>query len=264
MTYSSEDRFSDHAVEKNAADGQFPVTRWSAIVAARSQDATERERALETLLTAYWKAVYKYVRLRWNRPAGEAEDLTQGFFVELLERDFLARYDRAKSRLRTYLRLCVDSYVMNTEKAAHRQKRGGGAVHVALDFSAAEEEVSRTAFDPARLASPEGLEEFFEKEWVRSLFGAALEQMERECEARRKGVHFRLFEQYDLEDSGERRLSYGQLARQNGLSVTEVTNYLAWARREFRRMVLERLRELCGDEEEFRREARAVLGFEPR
>src|SRR5437879_11257958 len=120
------------------AGDQFPVTRWSVIDAVKSEDPAEHIRALDTLFEAYWKPVYKYVRLRWNRPAEDAQDLTQGFFAELLERALLAKYDSSKSKLRTYLRLCVDSFVMNEDKAARRQKRGGAISHVALDFSAAE------------------------------------------------------------------------------------------------------------------------------
>src|SRR5216684_8178200 len=95
---------------------QFPVTRWSVIDAVKSQDPAEQAWALDTLFAAYWKPVYTYVRLRWNRPAEDAQDLTQGFFAELLERDLLANYDPAKSRLRTYVRLCIDSFVMNQKK----------------------------------------------------------------------------------------------------------------------------------------------------
>src|SRR5216683_2423563 len=120
---------------------KFPPTRWSVIDAARSNDPAEQARALDTLFAAYWKPVYKYVRLKWNRPAEDAQDLTQGFFAELLERDLLAKYAPEKSRLRTYLRLCVDSFVMNEDKATRRQKRGGNVLHVALDFTAAEGEL---------------------------------------------------------------------------------------------------------------------------
>src|SRR4029077_16875018 len=108
---------------------QFPVTRWSVIDAVKSNDSAEQARALDTLFAAYWKPVYKYVRLRWNREPEDAQDLTQGFFAEMLERELLAKYNPAKSKLRTYLRLCVDSFVMNQEKAARRQKRGGRATH---------------------------------------------------------------------------------------------------------------------------------------
>ncbi|HUI53119.1 MAG TPA: hypothetical protein VLX60_15140, partial [Terriglobales bacterium] len=79
---------------------RFPLTRWSVLDAARSNDPGQRLRAMDTLCAAYWKPVYKYVRLRWNRSASDAQDLTQGFFVQLLERGLLEKYDPAKSRLR--------------------------------------------------------------------------------------------------------------------------------------------------------------------
>ena len=244
----------------HAGGDRFPLTRRSVIEAARSIDAEERQQALESLCAAYRKPVYKYVRWRWNRPAEAAQDLTQGFFVEILERELLEKFDPSKSRLRTYLRVCVDSFVMNEEKAGRRQKRGGNIPHVALDFSAAEEELGATAVDPAKIASPESLEEFFEKEWVRSLFALAVEDLRKLCDERERARTFRLFEAYDLE--GHEKLSYEQLSKEYGISVSDVTNALAWARREFRRIALDRLRELCGSEEEFQREARAAFGWD--
>jgi RNA polymerase sigma factor (sigma-70 family) len=239
---------------------RFPLTRRSVIEAVRSIDAEERERALEALCAAYWKPVYKYVRWRWNRPAEAAQDLTQGFFAELLERELLDKFDPKKSRLRTYLRVCVDSFVMNEDKAGRRQKRGGSIPHVALDFAAAEEELGATAIDPARIVSTESLEEFFEKEWIRSLFALAVEDLRELCEQRERARTFRLFEAYDLE--GDEKSSYEQLSEDYGISVTDVTNALAWARREFRTIALGRLHELCGSEEEFQREARAAFGWD--
>jgi RNA polymerase sigma factor (sigma-70 family) len=239
---------------------RFPPTRRSVIEAARSIDAEERERALEALCAAYWKPIYKYVRWRWNRPAEAAQDLTQGFFAKLLERELLDKFDANKSRLRTYLRVCVDSFVMNEDKAGRRQKRGGNVLHVALDFAGAEEEFSATVMDPALIPSPESLEEFFEKEWVRSLFALAVEDLRELCVAHERERTFHLFEAYDLE--GDENRSYEQLSKDYGISVTDVTNALAWARREFRKIALDRLRELSGSEEEFQREARAAFGWD--
>ena len=71
--------------------GTFPATRWSLIVAARSAEPEERQRALEILIAAYWKPVYKYIRLRWDKDNEQAKDLTQDFFLRLLEKDFLAQ-----------------------------------------------------------------------------------------------------------------------------------------------------------------------------
>jgi len=239
---------------------QFPVTHWSVIDALKSHDPAEQTRALDTLCATYWKPVYKYVRLRWNRPAEDAQDLTQGFFIELLERNLLGKYDPAKSRLRTYLRLCADSFVMNQEKAASRQKRGGNASHVALDFQAAENELVGTTIDPASIPSPDSLEQFFEKEWIRSLFALAVEDLHKVCVGRERERTFRLFEDYDL--SGDPEISYEKLAAEYSIPITDVTNALSWARREFRRIALDRLRELCGSDDEFHREARGVFGSE--
>jgi RNA polymerase sigma factor (sigma-70 family) len=239
---------------------RFPLTRRSVIEAVRSIDAEERERALEALCAAYWKPVYKYVRWRWNRQPEAAQDLTQSFFAVLLERELLDKFDPKKSRLRTFLRICVDSFVMNKDKAGRRLKRGGNISHVALDFAVAEEELGAVAMDPAKIASPESLEEFFEKEWIRSLFALAVEDLRALCVASERERTFHLFEAYDLE--GNDQISYQQLSQDYGISVTDVTNALAWARREFRKIALERLRELCGSEEEFQREAHAAFGWD--
>jgi RNA polymerase sigma factor (sigma-70 family) len=239
---------------------RFPPTRRSVIEAVRSIDAEERQQALEALCAAYWKPVYKYIRLRWNRPSHEAQDLTQGFFLEILERELLQKFDPRKSRLRTYLRVCVDSFVANDHKVGQRQKRGGATRHVALDFASAEEELGGTVMDPAAIPSPESLEEFFEKEWIRSLFGLAVEDLRQFCIERERERTFRLFEAYDLD--GNDKITYEQLASEYSIPVTDVTNALAWARREFRRIALAQLRELCGSDEEFQREARATFGWD--
>jgi RNA polymerase sigma factor (sigma-70 family) len=249
----------DEPIE-NAGHDRFPETRRSVIEAARSIDAEERQRAMEALCAAYWRPVYKYIRLRWNRPSEDAQDLTQGFFVALIERDLLAKFYPSKSRLRTYLRMCADSFVLNERKAAGRMKRGGNFPHVALDFEAAEEELGSRTIDPAAIPSPESLEDFFEKEWVRSLFTLAVEDLRKLCEEKERTRSFSLFEAYDLSDNKE--ISYEQLAQEYGISVSDVTNALAWARKEFRTIALERLREISGSNDEFQREAQDVFGWE--
>ena len=82
------------------------------------------------------------------------------------------------------------------------------------------------------------------------------------CEQRGKQIHFRLLEFYDIEEAGK-ELTYKRVARQFSVKTSDVTNYLAYARREFRRIVLEQLRAMTGSEEEFRREARMFLGVDP-
>ena len=103
------------------------------------------------------------------------------------------------------------------------------------------------------------MEDFFEREWVRSVFSLSLERLRQECEQRGKQMHFRLLEFYDIDEAGK-ELTYEQVGQRFELKTSDVTNYLAYARREFRRVVLEQLREMTGSEDEFRREARTLLG----
>ncbi|PYV91100.1 MAG: hypothetical protein DMG05_08210 [Acidobacteria bacterium] len=237
---------------------KFPATRLSAIVSTGSHDLKERQRAYESLILAYWKPVYKTVRLKWNKSNEDAKDLTQAFFTRVMEKGFFDRYDPAKARFRTFLRTCLERFVSNEEKAAGRIKRGGDAVTVPLDFEGAEEELKHT--EPVAV---DAIETYFEAEWVRSLFSLSIASLQAELESNGKVIHFRLFERYALDDSGvSQEINYQELAKEYGLTVSQITNYLALARREFRRIVLEKLHELTATEEEFRREARALLGVD--
>lgn len=235
----------------------FPATRRSLVVGARSPDAEVRRRAEGAVVEAYWKPAYKYVRLKWGTTPPEAEDLVQGFFARALEKGLWASYDPAQARFRTYLRTCLDHHAANERKAAGRQRRGGGLPAPSLDFAEAEGELAHQAASPAL-----GQDELFHREWVRHLFGLAVERLRARCEERAKPLPFELFRVYDLEGDVERP-SYAALAARHGIPVTQVTNLLSWARAELRAAVLELLEEITGSEEELRAEARALLGIDP-
>lgn len=237
----------------------FPTTRHSIIEAAGSGDEEVRRQAFDQLIAGYWKPVYKYVRIKWKASNEDAKDLTQGFFANLMEKGLIDRYDPGKARFRTYLRVCLDGFVANERKAAGRLKRGGQFSHLSLDFESAEGELERI-----QLGDDLDLEELFHREWVRSLFTDAVERLRHDLETAGKAMEFRVFERYDLEGPElEGRLTYDALASELGLKSTQVTNYLADARRRFRGIVMDRLRELSGSEREFRDEAKELLGIEP-
>jgi RNA polymerase sigma factor (sigma-70 family) len=215
----------------------FPLTRPSALEAARSSDAAERVRGLQTVAQAYWRPVYGYLRLHWKKPHEEAADLTQEFFAELIDRDLLARFDPQRARLRTWLRVCIDGLVSNSNRAFTRAQRELPA----FDF-----EEARASLTPS---------EEFDKEWARAVFAMALQRLRERCAAEKKEQQFALLEAYDLGD----RPSYAALAERFGIAITDVTNRLAWARRELRAELFEVLRELTGSEAELREELRALL-----
>jgi RNA polymerase sigma factor (sigma-70 family) len=227
----------------------FPTTRRSVIVALASDDSAERTRAFETLVACYWKPLYKYARVAFRRSREDAEDLTQAFFVRAFEKESLVTYDAARASFRTFLRLLFDRFASNEWKAEQALKRGGGEVH--LDFDSAEAEIVRET----STVTPD---EYFQREWVRSVFALAVDRLRARCEEEGKQKQFAVFEAYDLDD--DRGVSYRELAVRFDLPETQVTNYLAAMRRRFRETVLDALREVTATEQEFRAEARALLG----
>jgi DNA-directed RNA polymerase specialized sigma24 family protein len=215
-----------------------------------------RQRALETIVSSYWKPAYKYLRIKWQATNEDAKDLTQGFFTTAIEKDYFAGYDAAKASFQTFFRTCLDRFVANQRKSEQRLKRGAGADHLSLDFAGAEVELANNL--PAPGLNPE---EFFHREWVRSVFELAIQELQQRYDDSGRAVQFKLFDLYDLQD-GMAKFSYASLAAQFDLKTTDVTNYLAAARRDFRKILLEKVRELTGTEAEFATEARALLGID--
>src|SRR3954468_21021837 len=156
----------------------FPPTRHSIVAAMRSARPDDRRTAFDALVTAYWKPVFKYVRLKWHASPEDAADLTQGFFLRAFEKDFFAAFDPGKARFRTFLRTCLDGFVANARKADARLKRGGGAMLVSIDFGEAERELG--------LQAPNAVEDFdayFHREWLRGLFASAADRLRSACAA---------------------------------------------------------------------------------
>lgn len=250
---------SDSSTSPFGRSAAFPDTRFSVVHATASDDPKLRETAWTTLIRSYWKPVYKYIRIKWNVGGEEAKDLTQEFFARAVDRDFFERFDPAVARFRTYLRVCVHRFVANEHKAASRKKRGGDYRMLSLDFDGAERELQ--AVDASAAGDPDA---FFRQESIRALFGDAVAALREQLEQSGRATHMAVFERYDLAEPGAGpRPTYRDIADDLGLPVTQVTNFLALARREFRRIVLERLRSVSGTENEFRLEAIELLGVDP-
>lgn len=233
----------------------FPATRLSVVQRTRSGDPETRRVALAAIIEAYWKPVYKYLRLKWSLTPDEASDLTQEFFTTTLEKDVVEKYDPAKARFRTYLRMCVDGFASNARKAERRLKRGGNVSVVSLDFETAEGEMA--THEPAVAAD---VEEMFYREWVRALLERSVADLKRKAVESGRPAMFDVFSRYDLLDDGDVRPTYAAIARELGLTPATVTNHLAAMRRQFRAIVLERLRELTSSDEEWEQEAAKLLG----
>jgi RNA polymerase sigma-70 factor (ECF subfamily) len=227
----------------------FPETRQSVVARLASDDPEDRARALEVVARVYRAPIVALVRHRWDLEPADAEDLAHDFFAQLLEKDWLRRYDPARGRFRTFLRACLLAHASTVYQAARRLKRGGAARHLPLE--------------DAGEVTADGSHDPFEREWVRSVLEASLEALRQECEASGRRETWEVFVARDVEGSeGDVAPGYAELAARFGLPVSQVTNYLHWARTRFRGHLVATLRALTASEAEFREEARALLGVD--
>lgn len=121
-------RMENEAAKHDAAPqngNAFPPTAWTLVQQAGGGDAASRDPALNELAQRYWRPIYAYLRYSGRAPA-DAEDLTQGFFIHLLEKDLLARVKLRQVRFRAFLRSVLENFLANTARTASAQKRSAG------------------------------------------------------------------------------------------------------------------------------------------
>ena len=153
--------------------------------AADSQTASQHAlSALSELCQIYWRPVYVFVR-RQGTPQHDAQDLTQGFFADLIDSRAYTRADPMKGRFRSFLLGTLKHFVAHTRDHDRAQKRGGGDVPVQLDEAALSE--AETYASRCKDWSADGI---FDREWAASLARQALDRLEQEYELGGKSALF--------------------------------------------------------------------------
>src|SRR5258708_817637 len=116
---------------------RFHTTRWSVIIVAAQGDTGAGKEALAKLCRLYWYPLYAFARRRGYSPH-DAQDLTQGFFLHLLENRTFARADQRKGKFRSFLLACFQNYLSAEAQRGRSLKRGGARELVFLDIETAE------------------------------------------------------------------------------------------------------------------------------
>jgi RNA polymerase sigma-70 factor (ECF subfamily) len=226
--------------DTRAGAPRFPETRWTRIVAARDRPDLRRE-VLGELCATRWQPLYVHLR-KQGLPRERAEDVVQGFLVHLLERDFLARLDPGRGRLRAYLKAALAHYQANLHEQESAQKRGGGARPLAFDD--VEALVPAAPDDPAAA---------FDREWALALFEGALAELEAElASGARRGPVAVVRQLFRMGEAP----AYDALAAEHGMSVPQLKSFVHRARGRFRELLLARV----ADTVQTRAEAEAELG----
>ena len=188
---------------------QFPTTRWTLVVAAGDPHRKEARSALVSLCENYWYPLYAYLRKR-GYSADEAQDLTQEFFVRVLEGRYLDRAAPEKGRFRSFILTSLKFFVADEQDRHRARKRGGGAVLVPLAFSSGEERYQR---EPAHDETPERV---FERRWALSLLDRVVERLRAEFVTHGRVEHFEMLKAFLL---GASEAPYAELAR--GMNTSE-------------------------------------------
>src|SRR5260370_915014 len=118
-------------------DPRFHTTQWTLVFSAAADDA-DAGSALNALCEKYWYPVYAFIR-RQGHDASEAEDLTQAFYAKLIEKEYLSQVDRNRGKVRTFLLASVTHFLYNEHDRSVAKKRGGGATHVPIALTGADE-----------------------------------------------------------------------------------------------------------------------------
>lgn len=152
----------------------FATTRWTIVNAAGHRSDPRAGEALGELCRIYWPPLYRYLRGRGHNP-DQAQDLTQGFFVRLLERGSIQAADPNRGRFRAFLLTALKRYVINEHERAVALRRGGQHVHLTLDFDDAE----RTYLLERR--SEDTPERVFDRKWAAITLDRTLVRLREEC-----------------------------------------------------------------------------------
>ncbi|MEE8583344.1 MAG: sigma-70 family RNA polymerase sigma factor [Acidobacteriota bacterium] len=202
----------------------FATTRWTIVLAAGDRHNRDSRQALETLCGTYWTPVYSFVRRR-GHSADEAQDLTQGFFTRLLEKQSLAAANRERGKFRSFLLSSVKNYLANEWDRSQAQKRGGGTTAVPIDAESAER-----LYSPVR-APQESPEKIFERRWAAALVEQVFSRMRQD--AQRAG-RLKAFERIKAFLTGEAAgVRYQDVAEELDLSEAAVKVRVHRLRRRF-------------------------------
>jgi RNA polymerase sigma factor (sigma-70 family) len=166
----------------------FVTTRWSTVFRAGHGDTTRSREALEKLCRTYWYPIYACIRRRGHSPE-DTQDLTQSFFLRLLERQSLANANPNLGRFRSFLLGALNHFLIDEWKKARTQRRGGGRQILSLDWAAAEQ---RFDLEPVDNATPD---KAFDRNWATALLEEVLNQLQEEYQRDGKSEMFQALKQ---------------------------------------------------------------------
>ncbi len=248
-------RAEDSHSGPEAHGGALATTHWSVVLAAGDTRSPQATAALELLCRTYWYPLYAYLRRRGYGPE-DAQDLTQGYLLQLLERQSFARLDRSKGRFRSFLLAGLNYFLADQRDRASALKRGGGRPILSLDAQAADQRYRLEAVDDR---SPDKL---FERSWALALLGSVLARLEQEFREAGKAELFERLRVFLVADKGQE--TYADVAEGAGMTGEAVRKAVHRMRQRYYELFREAIAQTVADpaevEEEMHYLCRVIAG----
>ncbi len=217
--------------DSSSRDDIFVTTRWTMVLNAADGSTPQAERAMEEICHIYWFPLYAYIRRR-GRSSEDAEDLTQEFFRQLLEKNWIAAADREKGRLRAFMITSLKNFLANEWRQTTAKKRGGGQHPVPIDTGVAEGRYASAAISPSIEA-----EALFDHQWALTLLELTLQRLGDEYADAGKAAEFTA-----LQDGlflAHETFNYSSMAVRLGKSVNALRVTIHRMRKRFRELYRE-------------------------
>ena len=230
----------------------FTTTHWSVVLEAQGESPAAQE-ALEKLCRTYWRPIFAFLR-RQGIPPEEAEDITQGFFAELLERRSLSAVRKEKGRLRSFLLGGLKYFLANEERRAMAVKRGKGQRPIPLDELRAGERIETEPADPMTA------EMIYERRWALTVLENVLSRLKDEYQTAGNAALFDLLKQLLPDEPGSP--SQADIAAQLGMTENAIRQAFYRFRQRYQSLLREEIAHTVatpGDIEDELRHLIAVL-----
>jgi RNA polymerase sigma factor (sigma-70 family) len=227
----------DQSSLKGVAD-RFRTTRWNIVLLSAQSQAPGYKEALAELCNLYWYPLYAFVRRRGHSPE-DAQDLTQGFFLDLLEHKAFTRVDQQNGKFRSFLLASLRHYLANETRSALCLKRGAHIEFVYLDMQNIQNAENRYGWEePIEALTPEKI---FDARWAMALLGEARKRLSLEYAAEGRAATFEALIDF-LDPLNCKKLpSYDQVADQLNVSVAAVKTLIHRLRKQYTELVREEI-----------------------
>jgi RNA polymerase sigma factor (sigma-70 family) len=230
--------------QKSPANGdyKFCTTQWSVVLLSAQSHALGSQAALAELCRIYWYPIYAFVRSR-GHDADKAQDLTQGFFLHLLDHKAVRQVSRVKGKFRSFLAASLQNYLSDEADRVRCIKRGGNVKFVALDSEFAE---CRYRLDAADFLTADKM---FDARWAITLLDEVLTRLGKEYATQGRASTFETLKPFLVPFDSKVSLSYEQAANALRVSVGSVKTLIHRLRKRYTYLLREEVSRTVSEEE---------------